>query len=209
MSCYKSHLSILQENTSSSISWAALEHDINTWKQQLQSCEDTLTIALFTAVLHVAMELLQERVLLLPQACTVFFSKYGAVSNPSQLYLEVGDSEVQFSSRWLLHQLIVYLHSYMRYKCIHKRFGVICTEMVAIFYKACPGHLEANVTHIQQRMSVKHVELHAHIKTAQKRAKGDPTSSHNHQQPNSWGSKETDRETQGDWPQVPQYWLPN
>ena len=39
MPCYKSHLFILQENTSSSISRAALEHDINTWKQQLQTCE--------------------------------------------------------------------------------------------------------------------------------------------------------------------------
>ena len=111
--------------TSSSISRAALEHDINTWKQQLQNCEDTLTIALLTAVLLVTIELLQERTLLLPQACTMFLSKYGAVNNPSQLYLEVEDSEVQFSSRWLLHQLIVYLHSYMRCKCIHKRFGVI------------------------------------------------------------------------------------
>ena len=54
--------------TSSSISRAALEHD----KQQLQTCEDILTITLLTAVLHVAIELLQERALLLPQACTVF-----------------------------------------------------------------------------------------------------------------------------------------
>ena len=104
---------------------AALEYDINTWKHQLPNCEDTPTIALLTSVVHVATELLQDRALLLPQVCDVFLSKYGTVRNPSQLYLEVGDSEVQFSSRWLLHQLIVYLHSYMRYKCIHKKFGIV------------------------------------------------------------------------------------
>ena len=124
MSCYKCHLSILQE-TSGSINRAALEYDINTWKHQLPNCEDTLTIALLTSVVHVATELLQDRALLLPQVCDVFLSKYGTVRNSSQLYLEVGDSEVQFSSRWLLHQLIVYLHSYMRYKCIHKKFGIV------------------------------------------------------------------------------------
>ena len=124
MSCYKYHLSILQE-TSGSINRAALEYDINTWKHQLPNCEDTLTIALLTSVVHVATELLQDRALLLPQVCDVFLSKYGTVRNSSQLYLGVGDSEVQFSSRWLLHQLIVYLHSYMRYKCIHKMFGIV------------------------------------------------------------------------------------
>ena len=59
-------------------------------------------LTLLTAVLHVAMELLQERALLLPQVCAVFLTKYGVVtpiSNPSQLYQEVGDSKVQFSSR--------------------------------------------------------------------------------------------------------------
>ena len=77
------------------------------------------------AVLHVAMELLQERALLLSHACVVFLSKYGGVSSPSQVYLEVGDSEVQLSFRWLFHQLIMYLHRYMKYKCIQKRFGVV------------------------------------------------------------------------------------
>ena len=75
---------------------AALEHDINTWKHQLPNCEDTLTIALLTAVVHVATELLQDRALLLPQVCDAFLRKYGTVRNSSQLYLEVGDSEVQF-----------------------------------------------------------------------------------------------------------------
>ena len=107
-------------------------------------------------MLHVAIELLQERALLLPQVCTVFLSKCGAVSNPSQLYLEVGDSEVQFSSRGLLHQLIVYLHSYMRYKCIHKRFDVILYRNGGDLLQTLSWELGRNVTHIQQRMAVNH-----------------------------------------------------
>ena len=39
--------------------------------------------------------------------------------------IELGESNVQFSSRWLLHQLIVYLNSHMLYKCIHKKFGTV------------------------------------------------------------------------------------
>ena len=83
------------------------------------------THLLANPVLHVAAEHLQERALLLPHACAVFLTKYSGVSSPSQLYLEVGDSEVQFSFRWLFHQLIMYLHRYMKYKRIHKRFGVV------------------------------------------------------------------------------------
>uniref|UniRef100_A0A1X7UL74 Uncharacterized protein n=2 Tax=Amphimedon queenslandica TaxID=400682 RepID=A0A1X7UL74_AMPQE len=32
---------------------------------------------------------------------------------------------VKFSSRWLLQQLIIYLHEHLSYKCIHKKFGTI------------------------------------------------------------------------------------
>ena len=39
--------------------------------------------------------------------------------------LEIGDSTVTFSSRWLLHQLITYIHPYLQYKCIHRTFGTV------------------------------------------------------------------------------------
>ena len=72
-------------------------------------CEDTLTsLCSQQCCMHVAMEILQERAPL-PQACAVFLTKYGVMtlmSNPSQLYQEVGDSKVQFSCSQLLHQLI-------------------------------------------------------------------------------------------------------
>ena len=57
MSYYKYHLSILQQNTSSSINWA----DISTRKQQLQNCEDTLTsLCSQQCCMHVAMEILKK-----------------------------------------------------------------------------------------------------------------------------------------------------
>ena len=50
---------------------------------------------------------------------------YTGSVNSVELSLELGESNVQFSSRWLLHQLIVYLDSHMLYKCVHKNFGTI------------------------------------------------------------------------------------
>jgi len=52
--------------------------------------------------------------------------------------LEVGDSTVKFSSRGLLHQLITYLHLYLQYKCIHRKFGTV------LFRKG--GHLLASLS---------------------------------------------------------------
>ena len=45
--------------------------------------------------------------------------------NSIQVSLEVGDSNVQFSSRWLLHQLITFLDVYMMHKRIHMKFGTV------------------------------------------------------------------------------------
>ena len=42
-----------------------------------------------------------------------------------ELNLEVGDSTVKFSSRWMLNQLIIYLHPYMEYKCVHRKYGTM------------------------------------------------------------------------------------
>ena len=42
-----------------------------------------------------------------------------------EMNLEIGDSTVKFSSRWLLHQLIIHLEAHMSYTCIHKKFGTI------------------------------------------------------------------------------------
>ena len=73
----------------------------------------------------VAKHLLQNKAVLLPWACKVFVETYTGSVNMVDLHLELGESIVQFSSRWLLHQLIVYLNSYMLYKCTHKKFGIM------------------------------------------------------------------------------------
>ena len=85
-------------NTSSSINRAALEHDkLSTWKQQLLNYEDALTCQLLCS---------QQCCMLLRSIYKkgpFFFHMHvqcfslniaSGVSNPSQLYLEVGDSEV-------------------------------------------------------------------------------------------------------------------
>ena len=41
------------------------------------------------------------------------------------LDLDVGDSIIKFSSRWVLNQLMLYLNPYMECRCIHKKFGTI------------------------------------------------------------------------------------
>ena len=39
--------------------------------------------------------------------------------------VEMMECSVQFSSRWLLHQLIVYLDVYMMHKCVHMKYGTV------------------------------------------------------------------------------------
>ena len=90
---------------------------------------DRLTVAVLKAALFVAEQLLQQKAVLLPQASQVFLQAYGVNHTGSiksvELNLEVGEGTVQFSSRWLLNQLIVYLSPYMSYKCVHMKFGTI------------------------------------------------------------------------------------
>ena len=42
-----------------------------------------------------------------------------------ELNMEVGDSTVKFSSRWMLNQLIIYLDPYMEYKCVHRKYDTM------------------------------------------------------------------------------------
>ena len=76
-----------------------------------------------------AEHLIHQKAVLLPWVCNVFLDTHsqalaGSKPTPSPI-LEVGESTVKFSSRWLLNQLILYLNQHMSYKCIHKRFGTI------------------------------------------------------------------------------------
>ena len=101
-----------------------------TWKAEANG-NDTglLTVALLRSVLFVAEHMLQDKALLLPQACNIFLQAYRVNYTGSiravQLDLDIGDSSVKFSARWLLNQLIIYLSNYMSYQCIHMRIRTI------------------------------------------------------------------------------------
>ena len=85
----------------------------------------TLTKSILQAVLFVADNLLHQRAVLLPQVCQVFLQTHSRVEQASELVLEVDNTLVKFTSRWLLHQLILYLNSFMEYKCEHRRIGTV------------------------------------------------------------------------------------
>ena len=131
LSCYKLHSYILkmldskQEGTDS-----MLRSMVVTWKAEANGNDaGLLTVALLRTVLFVAEHMLQDKALLLPQTCNIFLQAYGVNYTGSiravQLDLDIGDSSVKFSARWLLNQLIIYLSNYMSYQCIHMRIGTI------------------------------------------------------------------------------------
>ena len=128
-SCYDMHLVILnhiqqQANKPST----KLKSNIMLWKVTIKD-ENTneLTRAILATVIFVAKKLQQDRALLLPQAVTVFLDNYPPSQDvlPEELYLELGDGQIKFSPRWLMHQLITYLQPYMNFTCIIKKVGTL------------------------------------------------------------------------------------
>ena len=85
--------------------------------------------------------------ILLPEASDVSIEAFllpGASS--SDLHLDVEEGTIKFTSQWLLSQLLIHLHKYINYKCIHKRFGTI------LFRKGgCPSKpIMGNGEHIKK-----------------------------------------------------------
>ena len=105
--CYKAHVSIMKNTNSSD---EALQKDIQTWTLIYRdTTTDMLTKSILEAVLVVADHLMQQRTVLLLNISQVFLNEYGGpLMGAVDLILEVGDCTVKFSSRWLLHQLIIY-----------------------------------------------------------------------------------------------------
>ena len=129
--CYKTHCSILESlKSSQSSDDNTLQQAVEKWvNKHNDDCTDKLTKAILKAVTYVANHLLVEKALLLPWACQVFLEAYdvqhtGSIKS-AKITIETGESTVMFTSRWLLHQLIIYLNSYMPYKCVHMKFGTI------------------------------------------------------------------------------------
>ena len=131
LTCYKLHLSIVEAlKAEQCTSDDALRNSMSIWDVKLNDpTTDALTKATLTAVLYLSEKFLQQKAVLLPQVYQVFLDAYRVSHSGSiasvELNLEVGDSLVKFSSRWLLHQLIIYLHPYMEYKCVHKKYGTM------------------------------------------------------------------------------------
>ena len=122
--CYTAHVSTMKDINSSN---KALQKDIQTWTVTYRdTTTDTLIKSILKAGLVIADHLLQQRAVLLPHISQVFLEAYGVpLLGAVDLNLEVGDSTIKFSSWWLLHQLIIYLHVYMSYKCEHRKFGTV------------------------------------------------------------------------------------
>ena len=103
---------------------------MDTWSVQLAKVTtDAVAKALLKSVLLVSEHLATPKAVLLLHVCRVFLELYGVSlgcgtsTTGIDVDLEVGDSTVTFSSRWLLHQLITYIHPYLQYQCIHRTFG--------------------------------------------------------------------------------------
>ena len=108
---YTAHLSMMKDVQSSD---EALQQDIQMWTIKHRDTTDTLTKSILRVVLLVADHLLQQKAVLLPHISQVFLEAYGvSPSSMADVNLDVGDSIVKFFSRWLLHQLVIYLHPYM------------------------------------------------------------------------------------------------
>ena len=119
MSCYKSHLSILQQNNSSSISWAALEHDkhmettaTNLWRHSPSLCSCRAACCYRAFVPHVAVKVQIQLVEEPPR---------------TKLYFTVPHLQVQLW--WVAHSTIF---AEKHCTCLwekgpffHKRFGVV------------------------------------------------------------------------------------
>ena len=127
--CYKTHCSILDSMKSSQAD-NTLEQAVEMWvNKHNDNSTDKLTKAILKTVIYVANQLLVGKAVLLPWACQVFLDAYdiqhtGSIKS-AKVTIETGESTVIFTSRWLLHQLIIYLNSYMSYKCVHMKFGTI------------------------------------------------------------------------------------
>ena len=127
--CYNTHCNIIksiecdQTGSNEMITKATEE-----WETTNAHNTDTLTKAILLSVIFVAKHLLAQKAILLPWACHVFLQAYDvqyADIKSVKVKLELGEFTVQFSSQWLLHQLILHLDVYMMHKYVHMKYGTV------------------------------------------------------------------------------------
>ena len=104
-----------------------LKSDISIWKQKIKDGNtNELTRAILAAVILVADKLRQDRAVLLPHAVSVFLEKYTCTApDANDLDLDLGEDKIKFSSRWLLHQLIIHFQPYMHFECIVNKLSTL------------------------------------------------------------------------------------
>ena len=125
LNCYKLHLSIVSLEANSS----SLADDIDIWAlAQVENCDDKVTNSILESVLFVAKHLLEDKALLLTTVASIFIESYTGEKVNNMLEsteIEMGNSTIKFSNRWLLNQLICYLNKYMLCRCVHRKYGTI------------------------------------------------------------------------------------
>ena len=125
-SCYDMHMVILQNMENEMTPPQSLQSDVMLWSMTIRDDSITeVTRAVLATVLYIAKLLLDNKALLLPHAAEVFRQNYSFANEDSNLYLEVRDGTIMFTNKWLMNQLIIYLHPYMGYKCVVPRLGTL------------------------------------------------------------------------------------
>ena len=109
--CYKVHLAIIRSMESQSNTPDNIEL-ISIWECKISNENTDQLTTLILVLLFVVTELLHNRVDLLPHVSLMFIEAYklcSTVASQGLVRLEVGEGTIEFSSRWLLNQLIMYL----------------------------------------------------------------------------------------------------
>lgn len=133
IACYKAHQSLLAEiETIPEYINKCLYDDMKFWAevQKEPSTDPPLTNAILETVIFVAKQLYQEKALLLSTACSVFLETYTGQNimcsiSSIEVIINCEDGTTKFTSRWLLSRLVLHLNKYMRFKCMHKKFGTV------------------------------------------------------------------------------------
>lgn len=124
-SCYDMHIVLLKDIKKKELdALDQLPAKIDSWtKLQADKSTTELHKAILQTVVFVARHLQHKNALLLPRVSSFFLSLYEC--RKEDLQLELTDGTINFSSRWLMNQLILYLQPYMQYKCVIKKIGTL------------------------------------------------------------------------------------
>ena len=83
-------------------------------------------MATLQSAIYVAEQLLQNKAILLPRVCANFLKVYSSLTKSNdQPYLNVEETTIKFSARWLLQKLVMHLKQHLSFKCIHKKYGTL------------------------------------------------------------------------------------